>query len=186
MGPLIVVSGPSGSGKSTLIDRLLAGIRRPVHLAVSATTRPIRPGEQDGKHYHFWTKEAFEKEVQAGGFLEWADVFGNYYGTLRREVTPHRERGTGVVLEIDVQGWAQVRQECPDLVSIFVRASSIEAYEKRLRDRGTETQDSLQRRLAGAKRELARAAEYDFQVINDDLDQALEQMRAIVIPLFER
>src|SRR4051794_1735216 len=118
-GPLIILSGPSGSGKSTIVARLLQAADSPLRLSVSATTRPPRPGERDGVHYHFWTRERFQREIEAGGFLEWAEVFGNYYGTPRSEVEPFRARGVGVILDIDVQGAAQVRAQCPDAVSIF-------------------------------------------------------------------
>src|SRR5207237_1811650 len=133
-----------------------------------------------------WDKQAFEAEVAAGGFLEWAEVYGNYYGTLRREVQPYREQGLGVLLDIDVKGRAQVRQQCPDAVSIFVRASSLAALEKPLRGRKTETEAALAKRLGEAKTELARAGEYDYQVTNDDLETAITATRAIVRPLFER
>src|SRR5947208_1906839 len=105
-GPLIILSGPSGSGKSTVVRRLLASPDPPLRLAVSATTRPPRAQEQDGKHYHFWTRERFQQGIEAGEFLEWAEVFANLYGTPRQEVEPWRERGVGVILEIDVQGAA--------------------------------------------------------------------------------
>lgn len=186
LGPLIIVSGPSGSGKSSIIERMLADKRWPLHLSVSATTRAPRAGECDGLHYHFWSRDRFDREVQAGGFLEWAEVFGNCYGTLRREVEPFRIQGTGVLLEIDVAGWKQVIGQCPDVVSIFVRTSSPRVLEKRLRDRGTETEESIQRRLRGAAAELAKAGEYQHQLINDDLESAVAQMHAIVNPLFER
>src|SRR5262245_47436068 len=113
-GPLLILSGPSGTGKSTVIDRLLNQGDLPLHLSVSATTRKPRRGEVDGVNYYYWTREQFEREIQAGAFLEYADVYGNYYGTLVREVGPYRERGDGVILDIDVQGAAQVRRKCPD------------------------------------------------------------------------
>ncbi len=185
-GPLIILSGPSGSGKSTVIRRLLAAGDLPLRLSVSATTRPPRPGERDGEHYWFWPRAQFEKERDAGGFLEWAEVYGNYYGTLRREVEPVRAQGRGVLLDIDTKGWEQVKRLCPEAVSIFLRTSSLETYEKRLRERGTESEEALQRRLAGARAELARAPEYDYQVINDDLDSAVAQLRTVVARLFER
>lgn len=185
-GPLIIVSGPSGSGKSTLIDHLLKEKRWPLRLSVSATTRGPRPGEQSEVDYHYWTTEAFLAEVRSDGFLEWAEVFGNYYGTLEREVEPYRRQGIGVVLDIDVQGWQQVTKRCPEAVSIFVRTSSMDTLEKRLRDRKTETTEVILQRLAGAKLELAHAPDYDFQLINDDLNTALADLRTIVGPLFER
>src|SRR5437016_4600439 len=113
-GPLIILSGPSGSGKSTVIKRLLETTDLPLRLSVSATTRKVRKGEQEGVHYYFWTRPQFEAERDKGGFLEWAEVLGNYYGTLRREVEPYRQQGVGVILDIDVQGAAQVRRQCPD------------------------------------------------------------------------
>jgi guanylate kinase len=184
--PLIIVSGPAGSGKSTIIERLLADEVGRLHFSVSVTTRPPRAGERDGVHYHFWTRERFNREVQAGGFLEWADVFGNCYGTLKSEVIPYRQRGVGVLLEIDVNGRRQVKRACPDAVSIFIRTSSLDALELRLRERGTETAASIERRLQGARAELAEAASYDHQIVNDQLDHAVAQLRAIVSPLLER
>jgi guanylate kinase len=178
-GPLIILSGPSGSGKSTVVRRLLAS-GLPLRLAVSATTRKERVGEQEGVHYHFWKRSRFEQEIAAGAFLEWADVFGNLYGTLRSEVEPYRLRGIGVLLEIDVQGAAAVREKCPDAVSIFLRTSSLATYEQRLRDRGTEDVAAIRRRVAGAERELARAGEYDYQIINDDLETAVAEVLAVV------
>ena len=186
IGPLIVVSGPSGSGKTTLVRDLIRGRSWPLRVSVSATTRPPRAGEQDGVNYHYWSPDRFKEEVARGQFLEWADVFGNYYGTLRAEVDPHRAKGIGVLLEIDVNGWAQVRTHCPDAVSIFIRTSSIEVLEDRLRKRRSETEESLQRRLAGARSELARIGEYHHQVINDDLTAALDSLKTVISPLFPR
>ena len=179
-GPLIVLSGPSGSGKSTVIDRLLAEKSLPLRLSVSATTRSPRPGEKEGVQYHFWSMERFQSAVARGEFLEWADVFGNRYGTPKAEVEPYRDQGIGVLLEIDVKGWEQVRRQCPDAVSIFLRASLLETYEQRLRERRTETDEAIQRRLQGARAELARAGDYAFQVINDDLEHAVAEVRSIV------
>jgi guanylate kinase len=185
-GPLIIVSGPSGSGKSTVIERLRQTCPWPLHLSVSATTRAPRRREQDGVHYHFWTPEKFEAEVKAGAFLEHARVHGNSYGTLRREVEGPRDRLEGVILDIDVQGAAQVRKLCPDAVSVFLRASSMEAYEQRLRERDTESEEAIERRLKAAPAELAHAADYDHVVINDDLDAAVAGLRAIVQKQFEK
>jgi len=186
IGPLIIVSGPSGSGKSTLIGGLLEEKTWPLRLSVSATTRSKRPAEIDGVHYHFWTSEQFLRERDAGGFLEWAEVHGNWYGTPRNEVTPYRAQGIGVILDIDVNGCAQVTRQCPDAVSIFVRASSLLDVERRLRARGTETEAQIERRLRSAEAELVRASAYNFEVINDDLQAAQDAMRSIVGPLFER
>lgn len=184
LGPLVILSGPSGSGKSTVLARVLAEADLPLRLSVSATTRPPRPGERDGVHYHFWTRARFEEEVRAGAFLEWAEVHGERYGTLRREVAPFREQGIAVILDIDVKGAEQVRRQCPDAVAIFLRTSSLDTLEERLRHRGTETEAAMQRRLATARVELARASEYHDQVINDDLETAVARLKAILQPLF--
>jgi guanylate kinase len=167
-----------------LLERMNASGPR-LRLSVSATTRAPRPGEKDGIHYHFWTPERFESELAAGSFLEHAKVHGCYYGTLRSEVEPFRQQGLGVILDIDVQGAAQVRQQCPDQVSVFLRTSSWETYEERLRRRGTESEAAIERRLAAGRRELERAGEYDFQVVNDDLNTAVEGLAAIVLHQFE-
>jgi guanylate kinase len=182
-GPLIIVSGPSASGKTTLVDRLLADPCLNLRRAVTATTRRRRPGEVDGVHYHFWTRERFEAEVERGGLLEWARVYGrDCYGTPRSEVAPYRERGQGVVLIIDVQGAAQVRARCPDAVSVFVKTSSVDVLAERMRRRGTEGDDAIRRRLEEAERELAREDEYDFQVVNDDLAAAAAELRRVLAP----
>jgi guanylate kinase len=186
LGPLIILSGPSGSGKSTVLGRLLAERDLPLHVSVSATTRSPRSGEIDGKHYYFWTRERFEEGQRAGEFLEWAEVHGCLYGTLKGEVDPYRRQGTGVILDIDVQGAAAIRRLYPDNVSIFLRTRSLETYEARLRQRGTEKEEAIQRRLVTAGRELAHAGEYDFQVINDDLAGAVAEVDRIVRRQFER
>lgn len=186
LGPLIVISGPSGSGKSTLVRKLVADPPGPLRLSVSVTTRKQRKAERDGIDYHYWTAERVREEIARGGFLEWADVFGNYYGTLVSEVEPFREQGIGVLLEIDVNGWAQVKAKCPDAVSIFIRTSSLEVLEERLHRRQSETDESIQRRLAGAKIELARIGDYHHQVVNDHLEDAFKNLRSIVSPLFTR
>jgi guanylate kinase len=185
-GPLIIVSGPSGSGKSTVIESLLREQALPLRLSISATTRAPRPYEADGEHYHFWTRERFLKERDAGAFLEWAEVHGNYYGTLRNEVEPYRERGDGVILDIDVQGADAVKRRCPDCVTVFLQASSWDAYEQRLRRRGTEDEATIERRLARARQELARAKDYQHAVINDDLQEAVKQLNDIVQRHFPR
>jgi guanylate kinase len=184
--PLFILSGPSGSGKSTVIRRALAGAGLPLRLSVSATTRSPRPGERDGVEYHFWTRQHFEETVAAGLFLEHAEVHGNLYGTPRSEVDPYRAEGVGVILDIDVQGAAQVRRKCPDVVTIFLRTSDFETYEQRLRARHTESEEAIQRRLNGARRELDRASEYQYQVLNDNLADAVAELRAIVRDHFER
>jgi guanylate kinase len=137
-------------------------------------------------HYYFWTPEQFDREVQAGAFLEWAEVHGFRYGTLKREVEPVRQQGRGVILDIDVQGARSVRRQIPDAVLVFLRTSAFETYERRLRERATEDEARIQQRLATARKELACAQEYDFQVINDDLKAAVDSFQAILRELFER
>jgi guanylate kinase len=185
-GLLIILSGPSASGKSSVIRGLLADPPGPLRLSVSATTRAPRTGEQDGVDYHFWTRERFEDQLTAGAFLEHALVHGNYYGTLRSEVGDYVGDGWGVILDIDVQGAEQVRQKCPDHVSVFLRAPSLEAYERRLRGRGTEDEAAIRRRLAAARAELDHAPGYQYQIVNDDLTTATTEFRAIVAREFER
>ncbi len=184
MAPLIIVSGPSGCGKSTIIHRLLNEQYVPLRLSVSVTTRKPRPGEQAGVDYHYWSVPEFEKAKDAGRFLEWAQVHTNYYGTLEDDVGPWRAKGVGVVLDIDVQGWEQVMRRCPDAVSVFVRTASLATLETRLRGRATESEDAIQRRLQTAQIELARADAYDHQIVNDELETAIAEVRTIIASAF--
>jgi guanylate kinase len=183
--PLIILAGPSGSGKSTILARLLQDGARPLRLSISATTRPPRPYERNGVHYYFWTREQFEKQRQAGAFLESAIVHGQCYGTLRSEVDEYRERGIGVLLDIDVQGAAQVRAKYPDCLSIFIRTSSWETYEQRLKKRG-EAPESIARRLATARRELERINEFGHVIVNEDLDLAVAQVGKLIDQAFQK
>jgi len=177
-GRLIIVSGPSGSGKTTLLERLFAECPLPLVASVSATTRPMRKGELDGHHYHFLTREEFARRRQAGEFLECCEVHqnGDWYGTLKSEVAPRLAEGRWVVLEIDVQGANAVLQHYPQAVTMFVRLHSLDELEQRLRKRGTESEEAIQRRLASARRELASIAMYQHEIINDDIDQAVQTM----------
>ncbi len=183
-GPLIILSGPSGSGKSTVVERLLTTPGLPLRLSVSVTTRPPRGEENNDVQYHFWTAERFLREVEQHAFLEWAEVHGCYYGTLRNEVDPYRARGIGVILVIDVQGAAQVRRLHPECVSIFLKTASPEVLEQRLRGRGTESEEAIQRRLRNARRELERANEYTYQITNDNLEETVMRLRSLLAPLF--
>ena len=184
-GPLIIVSGPSGSGKSTLIASVLPEFGDRLRHSVSATTREPREGEQDGVHYHFWTREQFERGIAAGEFLEYATVFGNhYYGTPRSEIEPYRAQGIGVILDIDVQGAAQLRRTCPDGFSVFLETPAGE-YERRLRLRGTDSEEAIQKRVETAKREMERAGEFDVRLMNDDFNRAAVQLAAIIRRRFE-
>ncbi|MFL5341132.1 MAG: guanylate kinase [Gemmataceae bacterium] len=178
--PLIILSGPAGSGKTTVAARVLAEAGRPLRRAVTATTRPPRVGEVNGIDYRFLDPARFEAMVEAGEFLEHARVHGNWYGTPRAEVEPYREQGVGVILVIDVQGAAQVRQSCPDHLSIFLYTSSPQLIERRLRDRGADSEAAILRRLETAKGELTRAAEYQYRVLNDDLDAAVRDVIQII------
>jgi guanylate kinase len=181
LGPLIIVSGPAGAGKSTLIHRVIAANRFPLRLAVSATTRPPREGEEDGKDYFFWRQERFEAGLKSGAFLEYAVVHGqHYYGTPRSEVDGYREKGIGVILDIDVQGARQVRKLYPEHLSIFIKLSSWEMYEERLRKRGSETEQSIARRLETARKEVACIGEYQHVICNDDLEAATQQFLALL------
>lgn len=184
-GKLVVISGPSGAGKTTLLKRLYAGSPRPLLTSVSATTRAPRPGEVDGVDYHFLSKEEFARRRQRGEFLECFEVYqrGDWYGTLKSEVTPRLAAGKWVVLEIDVQGTLAVLAQYPEAVTVFVRPSSLAELERRLRDRGTESEAALARRLEVARRELEAADRYRFQVVNDDVDRALKQLREILSSL---
>lgn len=182
MAPLIIVSGPSGSGKSTLIREVLRDPPYPLRLAVSATTRPPRGGERDGEHYHFWTMERFQQELAQGALLEHAVVHGqHYYGTPRSEVDGYLERGIGVILDIDVQGAAQVRRLYPNHLSIFVALSRWEMYEERLRQRGSETEESISRRLETARKELEFIKDYHYLIYNDELPRAVAEFRSLLL-----
>jgi guanylate kinase len=181
-GKLIIVSGPSGAGKTTLLKRMFSDGTHPLTLSVSATTRKPRPGEEDGKDYHFLTLEEFTRRREAGEFLECFEVFGrgDWYGTLQSEVAPRLQAGNWVVLEIDVQGTLAVLQHYPDAVTIFIEPISVTDLERRLRLRGTETEAAIQRRLETARRELAQADFYRHRVINDDLDRAAAELAQIL------
>jgi guanylate kinase len=179
---LIVLSGPSGVGKSTVLRRLLARHADRLRLSVSATTRPPRPGETDGVDYYFLSDAEFGLRRQAGEFLECCEVFGrgHWYGTLLAEVAPRRGDQKWVVLDIDVDGAEKVRNRFPDVLTIFLRPSSEEELERRLRARGTESEDAIARRLEVARRELARAGSYKFRVVNDVVDRAVDEISEIL------
>jgi len=178
----VVLSGPSGSGKTTIVERLLE--RSPVKLvkSISATTRAPRNNEVDGRNYYFLTAEEFARRRQHDEFLECAEVHGtgNWHGTLRSEVDRARREGGWALLEIDVQGAMQIIRKHPGALTIFLKTSSEAEYEKRLRGRGTEAEEIIERRLANARTELQHAPEYRYQVINDDLDEAVGNIVNII------
>jgi guanylate kinase len=177
-GKLVIISGPSGAGKSTVVRRLLEECRLPLKLSVSATTRAPRPAERDGVDYHFLSKEEFSRRRKAGDFLEWKEVFGrgDFYGTLREETTSGLANGYWVVLEIDVEGTLSVVQQNPEAITVFVDPGSMEELERRLRNRGTETEESIQRRLEVAGREMANSNRYRFRVVNDFVDRTAREI----------
>ena len=180
-GVLFVISGPSGVGKGTVNKRLFEEFGNAVAFSVSATTRGPREGEVDGREYFFISRQEFEKRVANNEFLEHAEYAGNCYGTPRDYVLSLLQRGVSVILEIDVQGAMQVKRRMPESVSVFILPPSFEELEHRLRGRGTETPEKIERRLAAAKAEMAHAPQYDYQIINDDLDAAYARLREIFI-----
>jgi guanylate kinase len=177
---LIVLSVPSGSGKSSVLREVFAGHEFPLTPSVSCTTRAPRPGEVDGEHYRFLAAEEFATLRAAGGFLECAEVHGHWYGTPAGPVADARAAGRWALLEIDVQGFRQVKAACPDAVSVFLRPPSLEDLEQRLRRRGTEDAAKLARRLADARLELDAAPAYDHQIVNQDLAQAVRTFRVLL------
>lgn len=175
---LIVVSGPTASGKSTLWHRL---VQRPeVDFSVSATTREPRRGEKDGYDYHFVDEARFRSWIEEGAFLEWATVHGKLYGTLREHIEASLNRGHDIVLEIDVQGARQLADCGLPMVSIFVMPPSLEILKKRLRDRGTETEEQMAKRLSIVEQEMAFAGDYMHQVVNDDFPRLLAEVNALL------
>jgi len=179
-GTLFVVSAPSGAGKTTLCNRLLAadeGLR----YIVSHTTRPPRPGEVNDRDYSFVDREAFRRMVEAGAFAEWAEVHGNFYGTSLERLRSALARGHDVLLDIDVQGARQIRRSGLPAVLVFILPPSLEALEARLRGRGSDDEETVRRRLRNARDEIAALPEYDYVVVNDDLETAFESLRAVVL-----
>jgi guanylate kinase len=178
-GALFIVSSPSGGGKTSLVKALLEA-EPEVRLSVSYTTRPARPGEVDGRDYHFITLPVFERMLEAGEFLESALIYGNRYGTSQRWIERERAEGRDVLLEIDWQGAQQVRRLMRQVVSIFILPPSPEVLESRLRGRGQDSEDVVARRLAAAREEIAHVSEYEYVIINDDFNRAAQDLRSIV------
>jgi guanylate kinase len=178
-GNLYVVAAPSGAGKTTLV-RLLIEQEAGVHLSVSFTTRPPRPGELDGRDYHFVDAAEFRAMITRQEFLEWAEVHGNFYGTSRRWITERLATGHDVLLEIDWQGAQQVRSAFPGTIGIFILPPSMEELTRRLTGRGTDSADVIARRLAAAQAEMRHVGEFDYVIINASLEQALDDLRAVV------
>lgn len=177
---VLIVSGPSGSGKSTLVQNL-HGLPD-LTFSISSTTRPQRLTESPGKCYDFITEAEFKRRVDSGEFLEYAQVFGrHWYGTPQKQVDDARGAGLDLVLEIDVQGARQVKQKLPEAIAVFIVPPSRQDLERRLRSRGQDSDEAIARRLERARQEIARSAEYDFVIVNDDLQRASDELRAIVV-----
>lgn len=179
-GLLLVISGPSGCGKGTVIRELL-NQSSDIFLSVSAATRSPRPGEEDGVHYFFMSQEQFQQKLQAGEILEYTCYCGNYYGTPKQPVVDHCEKGEDVILEIEVEGAANVCRQYPDAVSIFIMPPSMEELESRLVNRQTEDMETVKRRLDTAREEVKLAGNYHYVVVNDTVEQAVEKIKAILL-----
>ena len=178
-GKLFVISGPSGAGKGTICKEVLDGERN-IKMSVSMTTRAPRDGEIDKVQYHFVDHEKFLTLIEDDGFLEHANVYGNFYGTPKKQVMEWLEQGIDVILEIDVQGALQVKKTYPEGVFIFILPPSIEELKKRIMGRGSETEETMARRLGAALREISCIDQYDYRVINEDLDTAIGCVRSII------
>lgn len=178
-GELIVLSGPSGTGKSTVIAQLLSE-RKDIHFSVSFTTRKPRAGEKDGVNYNFVDHAEFERMIAADELLEFAQYVGNYYGTSLKVIRDHLEQGTDVLLDIEVQGAAKVREKCPEAVTIFIAPPSLEVLSQRLHNRATDDEETIQNRLRQAQVELKEVPNYDYLVINDEVKTASDEIIAIL------
>jgi guanylate kinase len=180
-GVMFIISSPSGAGKTTLTRQLLSAEGERCRLSISATTRPPRPGEVHGQHYFFLDRPVFEAERDAGAFLEWAEVFGNLYGTPKASIEETLSEGRDVIFDIDWQGARQLAQSAPDdVVRVFILPPSRRALEDRLQNRALDTPDVVARRLAGAAEEMSHWREYDYVIVNDDLEKALRALRRIL------
>lgn len=178
-GLLILISGPSGTGKGTVCD-LLRQKHPEISYSISATTRQPRPGEQDGVNYYFYTKEKFREMIDQGQLLEWAEVYGNFYGTPKQKVLDRLEAGEDILLEIDTQGALNVMKVMPEGLFIFLLPPSLEELAARLKGRGTETEESLRRRLGAAVDEIKLATKYRYVVVNDKVEDAQETIANII------
>ena len=177
-GSLYIVAAPSGAGKTSLVNKLI-GLDNRIVVSISSTTRPIRPGEEDGVNYHFLDVEQFKSQVDSGDFLEHAQVFDNLYGTSKSSVQAQLDSGKDVILEIDWQGAEQVRKAMPEATSIFILPPSIEELNHRLNGRGTDSKEVIARRMADAQSEMSHYDEFDFLVVNNVFDVALHELHSI-------
>lgn len=180
-GDLFIVASPSGGGKTTLIRRLLENPPGPpLHFSVSHTTRPMRQGESNGREYYFVSAEEFQRMVQRDEFLEHNEVHGHIYGTSRAEVLPRLAAGEDVILDIDVQGARDIRQAAPDAVAIFIVPASPAELEKRLKARGLDSEEAIRKRLINAAKEVQQAEEFQYVIVNDDLERASLELQSLV------
>jgi guanylate kinase len=179
-GALFVVTGPSGTGKTTLVQQALSDIPG-LQFSVSATTRPQRKGEENGRDYHFLDRAAFTEKIEADEFLEWAEVYGNFYGTLKDPVHQAMNTGSSILLDIDTQGAEQVRATAHTAVSIFILPPDMNILAKRLKGRATDEPAVIERRIQEAKHQLREAPHFDYVVVNDDLPSAHDQFQAILV-----
>ena len=180
-GSLIIVSAPSGAGKSSLITALIQALgQHRVQVSVSHTTRAPRPGEVNGQHYHFVDQATFKQLIEQGVFFEWAEVFGNYYGTSSLAIEQQLAAGIDVLLDIDWQGAQQIRQQVPDAIGVFILPPSRTELESRLRGRGQDSEEVIAGRMAKATSEMSHYTEYDYVIVNDVFEQALIDLKAIV------
>lgn len=177
-GTLFIVSGPSGCGKGTVLAEILK--QDNVYYSVSATTRAPRPGEINGVNYHFLSKDEFEKLIENGGMLEYANYCGNYYGTPKKPVEDMLVEGKNVILEIEVQGALKVMEKCPEAVSVFILPPSLKELRRRLHKRGTETEEVIEKRIGEAAGEIRKAVNYDYVMINGELEIAVSDLLSII------
>ena len=182
-GLLIIMSGPSGVGKGTIREKAMEDKSLNLFYSISMTTRNPRPGEQNGREYYFVSKEEFQRNIENGNLLEWAEFVGNRYGTPKDKVEQMRDEGKNVLLEIDVNGTSQVLSKLDknDVISVFIAPPSLEELEARIRGRSTETDDVIKNRLAQASRELSQKDQYRFVVVNDKLEDAVEEFKKIIL-----
>lgn len=178
-GKLIVISAPSGSGKTTIAHEIMK--RNPsLEFSVSATTRPKRSGEMEGKDYFFLTRNQFQNKVAAGEFVEWEEIYGNWYGTLKQEVDKALQKGLHLLFDVDVKGGLSIKRQYPAALLIFIRPPSVEVLQQRLRDRKTEDEETTARRMARVPMELELGNAFDHKVINDQLRRAIDEVHTIV------
>lgn len=180
---LFIISSPSGAGKSTLLNRLFKDIshEHPMAFSISHTTRGMRPGETNGREYHFVSKEEFQAMIERNAFFEWAEVFGNFYGTSRENIEQSLSQGIDIFLDIDWQGARQIKSQFPEARSIFILPPSMTILRERLTGRNQDSAEVIENRMKKARNEIIHYDEYDYVIVNDNLDEAYEQLKAVII-----